>query len=58
MILGIFLLKNISTSAYVNYSGTASQVFALYDKYNVVNVQITWNPNENYENREDLVLSL
>lgn len=52
--LGNISTENISTSTYVNYSGTASQVFALYDKYNVVNVQITWNPNENYENREDL----
>ena len=47
-------IEKMSTAAYVNYGGTPSQVFALQDKYNVVNIHIAWNPDENYANREDL----
>jgi hypothetical protein len=46
--------KRISTNAYVNYGGIASQVFALHDKYNVVNVHLSWDPEESYANRENL----
>ncbi len=47
-------IEKTSTAAYVNYGGTPSQVFALSDKYNVVNIHVSWNPSENYANREDL----
>lgn len=52
--LGNSSIEEISTSTYVNYEGTASQVFALRDRYNVVNVHIAWDPNESYANHEDL----
>jgi hypothetical protein len=52
--LGNVSVEKVSTSAYVNYGGLPSQVFALQDKYNVVNVHLSWNPDENYANREDL----
>lgn len=52
--LGNVSIENVSTTAYVNYGGTPSQIFALLDKYNVVNVHLSWDPNENYANSEDL----
>lgn len=51
---GSVSIEKTSIAAYVNYGGTPSQVFALYDKYNEVNIHVSWNPNENYANREDL----
>ena len=52
--LGNVSTEKVSTTAYVNYGGMPSQVFALRDKYNVVNVHLSWDPDESYANREDL----
>lgn len=52
--LGSISVEKTRTTAYVDYGGEASQVFALRDKYNIVKVHLSWNPDENYANREDL----
>jgi len=46
--------KQISTTTFADYNGTASQVFVLYDKYNVVNLHLSWDPEESFANIDDL----
>lgn len=52
--VGNISIEKIQTTAYVNYNGTPSQVFALRDKYNTVNIHIAWDPTENYADYEEL----
>lgn len=52
--VGNISVEKIQTTAYVNYNGTPSQVFALRDKYNTVNIHVAWDPTLNYADHEEL----